>query len=57
MATQCHVGARRLVLSGSGDGAAGDPRRHFHATYLRTTVAVAEELRRGGFGVRLPSRA
>jgi hypothetical protein len=30
--------------------AAGDQRRHFHATYLRTTVAVAEELRRGGFG-------
>ena len=30
--------------------AAGDPRRYFHATYLRTTVAVAEELRRGGFG-------
>jgi hypothetical protein len=30
--------------------AAGDPRRYFHATYLRTTVAVAQELRRGGFG-------
>jgi hypothetical protein len=29
--------------------AAGDQRRHFHATYLRTTIAVAEELRRGGF--------
>jgi hypothetical protein len=30
--------------------AAGDRRRYFHATYQRTTVAVAEELRRGGFG-------
>ena len=30
--------------------AAGDPRRYFHATYLRTTVAVAQELRRGGVG-------
>ena len=29
--------------------AAGDQRRYFHATYQRTTVAVAEELRRGGF--------
>ena len=29
--------------------AAGDQRRFFHATYQRTTVAVAEELRRGGF--------
>ena len=29
--------------------AAGDKRRYFHATYQRTTVAVAEELRRGGF--------
>jgi hypothetical protein len=28
---------------------AGDRRRYFHATYQRTTVAVAEELRRGGF--------
>ena len=29
--------------------AAGDRRRYFHATYQRTTVAVAEELKRGGF--------
>jgi hypothetical protein len=29
--------------------AAGDQRRYFHATYLRTTIAVAAELRRGGF--------
>jgi hypothetical protein len=30
--------------------AAGDPKRIFHATYLRTTVAVAEEIKRpGGF--------
>src|SRR5439155_25276345 len=26
-----------------------DGRRHFHATYLRTTRAVAEEIDRGGF--------
>src|SRR5215468_8416384 len=26
-----------------------DPRRHFHATYMRTTQAVAEEIARGGF--------
>jgi hypothetical protein len=29
--------------------AAGDQRRYFHATYLRTTVAVAREISRGGF--------
>jgi hypothetical protein len=29
--------------------AAGDPRRFFHATYTRTTRAVAEEIARGGF--------
>jgi hypothetical protein len=29
--------------------AAGDARRHFHATYLRTTRAVADEIGRGGF--------
>ena len=28
---------------------AGDHRQYFHATYYRTTIAVAEELRRGGF--------
>jgi uncharacterized protein DUF5995 len=29
--------------------AAGDQRRYFHATYQRTTMAVAAELRHGGF--------
>jgi hypothetical protein len=29
--------------------ATGDARRYFHATYQRTTIAVAEELERGGF--------
>jgi hypothetical protein len=29
--------------------AAGDQRRHFHATYQRTTIAVAERIRDGGF--------
>jgi hypothetical protein len=29
--------------------AADDRRRYFHATYLRTTIAVRDELRRGGF--------
>ena len=29
--------------------ATGDQRRYFHATYQRTTLAVAGELRRGGF--------
>jgi len=29
--------------------AAGDPRQYFHATYQRTTIAVAEEIKRGGF--------
>src|SRR5262249_55067122 len=29
--------------------ARGDKRRYFHATYQRTTVAVAGELKRGGF--------
>jgi hypothetical protein len=29
--------------------ATGDQRQHFHAAYQRTTIAVAEELRRGGF--------
>ncbi len=27
----------------------GDQRRYFHATYQRTTLAVAEEIKRGGF--------
>jgi hypothetical protein len=29
--------------------AADDQRQYFHATYQRTTIAVAEELQRGGF--------
>jgi Family of unknown function (DUF5995) len=29
--------------------AANDPRQYFHATYLRTTIAAAEEIQRGGF--------
>jgi len=29
--------------------AAGDQRQYFHAVYQRTTIAVAEELKRGGF--------
>jgi hypothetical protein len=29
--------------------ATGDQRRYFHATYQRTTIAVAGELQRGGF--------
>ena len=29
--------------------AAGDQRQYFHATYQRTTIAVAAELRHGGF--------
>ncbi len=29
--------------------AAGDKRRYFHATYLRTTMAVAREISGGGF--------
>jgi hypothetical protein len=29
--------------------AAGDSQRYFHATYLRTTIAVAQEIKRGGF--------
>jgi hypothetical protein len=29
--------------------ATGDPRRYFLATYQRTTIAVAEEVKRGGF--------
>ena len=29
--------------------AAGDPRQYFHAVYLRTTVAVAEAIKGGGF--------
>jgi len=40
--------ARMAVLLESLE-TAGDKRRYFHATYLRTTIAVAEEIRRGRF--------
>ena len=39
----------RMAALGEPLEAAGDKRRYFHATYLRTTIAVAEEIRRGGF--------
>jgi hypothetical protein len=39
----------RLEADLAGLAAAGDSRRHFHATYLRTTRAVADEIARGGF--------
>ena len=29
--------------------ASGDQRRYFHATYQRTTIAVADQIKRGGF--------
>ncbi|MFI5911656.1 DUF5995 family protein [Dactylosporangium sp. NPDC051541] len=38
----------RMTAAG-GRLAAGDARRHFHGTYLRTTHAVAAEIDRGGF--------
>jgi len=42
-----------LIISMEADltrlEAVGDIRRHFHATYLRTTRAVAVEIARGGF--------
>lgn len=39
----------RMQALGETLSAADDPRRYFHATYLRTTIAVREEIRRGGF--------
>ena len=39
----------RMAAVGGPLESAGDKRRYFHATYLRTTVAVAEEIKRGGF--------
>jgi hypothetical protein len=36
-------------MRGELDGLAGDVRRYFHATYLRTTEAVAAEIAAGGF--------
>jgi Family of unknown function (DUF5995) len=40
--------ARMVALLGPLQ-AAGDQRQYFHATYQRTTIAVADELKRGGF--------
>jgi|ERR1700722_2804925 len=39
----------RMAAVGGPLESAGDKRRFFHATYQRTTVAVAEEIKRGGF--------
>ena len=39
----------RMSAVGEPLASAGDKRRYFHATYQRTTVAVAGELRRGTF--------
>ena len=41
--------ARMAALLGPLE-AEGDQRRYFHATYQRTTIAVADEIKRGGFG-------
>ncbi|HEY0937439.1 MAG TPA: DUF5995 family protein [Trebonia sp.] len=41
--------AARMAAAGEPLEAAGDQRRYFHATYLRTTRAVAAEISRGGF--------
>lgn len=38
-----------MAAAGEPLEAAGDQRRYFHATYLRTTRAVAAEISRGGF--------
>ena len=39
----------RMAALGEPLESAGDKRRYFHATYQRTTIAVAEEIGRGGF--------
>ena len=39
----------RMAAVGGPLESAGDKRRYFHATYQRTTIAVAEEISRGGF--------
>ena len=39
----------RMAVSLESLRDAGDRRQYFHATYQRTTIAIAEELRRGGF--------
>jgi hypothetical protein len=41
--------ARMATLLGPLE-AGGDQRRYFHATYQRTTISVADEIKRGGFG-------
>src|SRR5215813_11823403 len=41
------IGRLQRLLGPLAD--AGDPRQYFHATYLRTTMAVAAEIKRGGF--------
>jgi Family of unknown function (DUF5995) len=39
----------RMAAVGGPLESAGDKRRYFHATYQRTTIAVAQEIKRGGF--------
>ena len=39
----------RMAAVGESLRAARDPRRHFHATYQRTTIAVADRIKAGGF--------
>jgi hypothetical protein len=39
----------RMTVMGESLRARGDQRQFFHATYLRTTVAVAHDIERGGF--------
>ena len=39
----------RMAAVGESLKAAGDQRRYFHATYQRTTIAVADRIRAGGF--------
>jgi uncharacterized protein DUF5995 len=39
----------RMAAVGESLREAGDQRRHFHATYQRTTIAVADRIRAGGF--------
>ena len=38
-----------MAAAGESLKAAGDQRRYFHATYQRTTIAVADRIRAGGF--------
>src|SRR5580692_6133436 len=39
----------RMAALGEPLESAGDKRRYFHATYQRTTIAVAAEIKRGAF--------